>query len=296
LSNDDDDDDDADSTDEANLPTIRCAGCEKPLVMDANDADDRLWALRCGHMICGGCLNQIGLPLARPVPDIVGNDEDAGAGAGAAQSRRNAKGKGRQLSYERDSTAFVSVVLDQDSASHSDRITRSQAHSRPSPGPSSSSGTTGDPSRFASLRRPRAGRSHDADGDASERAALAPYDQDEAHESGGESEDDGDEYIGARSAAGAPTGGTQRRPRRTAARGSTSASIPSSRGSRGRLRGGKGRGRGGHTLRARVIRSWDYACPVAGCARVHTRVLVGPNEGEAIWKPKGDAGEIAVYT
>jgi len=68
-------------------------------------------------------------------------------------------------------------------------------------------------------------------------------------------------------------------------------STTSNRGGRKR----KGKGRVIKSARPRVLREWDYACPVEGCHRLHTRVLVGTLE-DASWKSKGDAGEIAVYT
>ncbi|KAF9516919.1 hypothetical protein BS47DRAFT_1359917 [Hydnum rufescens UP504] len=49
------------------VPTLVCASCDKPLMLSQEGAD-RVWGLRCGHLICGGCLDRIGQP---PPPTLL---------------------------------------------------------------------------------------------------------------------------------------------------------------------------------------------------------------------------------
>lgn len=228
------------------LPTLVCAGCDKPLLLGGG-GDDRIWGLRCGHLICGACLDRIGCPLPpKPRPLIVKLEEALSTEPTevSRDDRRKSKGKARQMSPQRSpaySPPFQNSLLD--ISSH----------------PSGASA-----SRYASLRpRRNMGASQSFD---HRPTATSPEPPQATSSSSG--------------ALFGETGSQQ------------TTGTTSNRGGRKR----KGKGRAIKSTRPRVLREWDFACPVEGCHRLHTRVLVGTTLDDASWKPKGDAGEIAVYT
>jgi hypothetical protein len=245
-----------------NLPTLICVGCDKPLLL-GGEGDDRIWGLRCGHLICGACLDRIGCPLPPPPKPLIVKLEEALSTkpleASAVGGRRTWKGKARQISPERDSSLGHSPLF-QD----------------PSSGPSAPIHTSGaSASRYASLR-PRRNAGQGGQGSASGSSAHRPV-----ASSSQPAEVTPPNLPSEMSFEFEPEVESQQ-----------TAGTSLIRGKRKK----KAKGRTWKSARSRVFQQWDYACPVEGCHRLHTRVLVGTNSQEALWKPKGDSGEIAVYT
>lgn len=248
-------DTESDAGSEDNRPIFVCTGCNSPLMMDLEKAD-KIWALRCGHMICGGCLERIGQPPPPPPTPQTVMDLENGTGFTAKQK---GKGKARQISSERD-------------------------HS-PVAGTSKASVST---SRYASLRSRKAGAAYNAlHGDHTSNALVVS--DGEGSEEEYETEDE----------ANRPSSSTRRSTRHypgTASRTpghSSNARKPKPKYAAARRTAAFKTKR---TLRPKVHQTWVYTCPVVDCDQQHTRVLIGVTLEEAVWRPKGNLGEIAVYT
>lgn len=237
-----------------NLPTLICAGCDKPLLL-GGERDDRIWGLRCGHLICGACLDRIGCPLPpKPQPLIAKLREALSAESEALSVDRRPKwkGKARQISPERGSPLGHSPLF-QNPSSGAPVLTHTSDASA---------------SRYATLR-PRRNAGQGGQGSASGSSAHHP-------------------------STNSPQPEVMRPNLPSETSGIESQQITGT-GFMGK-RKKKGKGRTSKSARPRVLQQWDYACPVEGCHRFHTRVLVGTTSQDALWKPRGDSGEIAVYT
>lgn len=230
------------------LPALICAGCDKPLLLGGG-GDDRVWGLRCGHLICGACLDRIGRPLPPKPKPLIAKLEEALSHEPTAvpmDRLRKWKGKARQVSPELSARPF------QDSSSGTSAPTHV---------------STSASSRYASLRpRPNAGPGS-ASGSLTRRPDTISLEPTEEPASFSEMS----EFQPEAESQQANHANSNRRKRKIKAKGRK-------------------------PTKSRVLQEWDYACPVEGCHRLHTRVLVGTTLQEASWKPKGDSGEIAVYT
>lgn len=272
------------------LPTLLCSSCPRPLII-GGDGDDRIWALRCGHLLCGACLDQIGIPPpARPktllerlgeVPVYASGGGRKGKGKGKVKARDvKGKGKARMVSESVEPDAGVRpfpITEDGSLLTQDDRNLAADLQNAHTIDNFESS------SLLRSGRRRYSGPRHDQNPlvSFSEGWPVPEHEQQQASSS----------VIDVDALPSPVTSRTSTRTRRAAPSTSTSTAAIKQR----RKPSGTSRTKGG---KPRVLRQWEYECPVEECKRPHVRVLVGPNLSSptTAWRGKADVGEIAVYT
>lgn len=80
------------------LPVPLCASCLAPLLLDRS-GKDRLWALACGHVVCGNCAQGARVRWKGGWTGVHAA-KDEGTGRGAKDGKGKGKGKGRRESSE----------------------------------------------------------------------------------------------------------------------------------------------------------------------------------------------------
>ncbi|EJD06639.1 uncharacterized protein FOMMEDRAFT_131524 [Fomitiporia mediterranea MF3/22] len=257
--------------------TIVCAHCLDPLVINVMGSEEqvrkrKLFALRCGHMFDGKCINALMKPQPVPVPDVgQGTEADdsatdkgkrketgtwdggsewsqLGTGSNGWPPKHNTKGKQRAADPDVETSHALTVP------------TKRKGTPLES---SSSTSTTYTRSRL----RPRTGGSN--------ALAAGPAVASPLHIVSSAN----DMAEGSQSVPDASESNTRGRSRRGRRRGGASGK-------------GKGRGKGkGKAAAAPVIEAeYLWTCPVQGCGREHKSVLIA---GE--WRMDEERGAVALY-
>ncbi|KDQ15871.1 hypothetical protein BOTBODRAFT_65161 [Botryobasidium botryosum FD-172 SS1] len=88
-----------------------CANCPTPLLL-AGENRAKVWGLRCGHLICGECLEKIGTPppsalLPQPEAEASGLVSVVGR---ALRSRKTTKGKGKGKGKGKEKASLAQTI------------------------------------------------------------------------------------------------------------------------------------------------------------------------------------------
>ncbi|KAI0076172.1 hypothetical protein K474DRAFT_1675777 [Panus rudis PR-1116 ss-1] len=142
-------------------PSLVCASCMAPLVLDSGGASAsseedrkmlRVFGLRCGHMLCGRCMQTLMRP--KPPPDTTPlTTESPSKGKGKGKARADVKGKGR---------AVATAPLDPVQASASDPVPDTSIRSRlrprnpPPTAPADTAESSSRPTKPLPRRKPKA--------------------------------------------------------------------------------------------------------------------------------------------